>query len=302
MTETKLADLKLHLPTATTKLTGLIGHPLSHTLSPLIHNSAYSQLELDYTYLPFDVHPQQLKAALRGLAALGAVGVNVTIPHKETVIPLLDEVVNEARAIGAVNTIVNEGDKLRGYNTDIIGVAESLKPYASEIEGREVSIIGAGGGARAVMYVLVHQFKPRYIHIIHPDIEYAVALRKFFLVNFGFKNISAVDLFMPGTIFKISGSALVVNATPLGMYPKIDDSPIEVAEAFHDKQIAFDLVYNPVDTKFLRIAGSQGARTIGGLTMLLHQAAKAFELWTSREMPVDKIRPLLMESFKVGTN
>ncbi len=302
MTEINISNVKLHVPTATTKLTGLIGHPLSHTLSPLIHNSAFSLLGLDYTYLPFDVHPQQLKRALHGLAALGLVGVNVTIPHKETVIQMLDDVVNEARAIGAVNTIVNEEDKLRGYNTDIIGVIETLKPYAAEIEGREVSIIGSGGGARAVMYVLVHQFKPRYIHIIHPDIEYAITLRKFFLANFSFKNISAVDLFMPGTIFKINGSALVVNATPLGMYPKIDDSPVTVVEAFNDHQIVFDLVYNPIETKFLRLAATQGARTISGLTMLLHQAAKSFELWTSQKMPIDTIEPLIIQTLQQISN
>ncbi len=283
------------VPTETTRVVGIFGHPIAHSYSPLIHNSAFRELGLDYLYLPFDVHPQNLRAALHGLSALGIVGINITTPHKETVIPLIDEVVSEARAIGAVNTIVNDGEKLRGYNTDIIGVTETLRPYADEIEGREVAIIGSGGGARAVVYVLIHQFKPRYIHIIHPDIEYAIALRKFLLDNFGFKNISAVDLYMPATISKLKGSTLVVNATPVGMYPKIDESLVETPEAFHPQQIVFDLIYNPIKTKFLRFAESQGARAIGGLEMLLHQAAKSFELWTSRPMPIEKIRSILYD-------
>ncbi len=280
-------------PSSTTRVVGIFGHPISHTYSPLIHNSAFSELGLDFLYLPFDVHPQNLKSALRGLTALGIVGVNITIPHKENVIPLLDDVVNEARAIGAVNTIVNDGEKLRGYNTDIIGVFETLRPYAEEIEGREVAIIGSGGGARAVMYVLVHQLKPRYIHIVHPDIEYAITLRKFFLDNFGFKNIAAVDLYMPATVSKFNGSALIVNATPVGMFPKIDESLLEIPEAFHSQQIVFDLIYNPIKTKFLRFAESKGARVIGGLDMLLHQAAKSFELWTLQPMPLEKVRSVL---------
>jgi shikimate dehydrogenase len=284
------------LPSSTTRVVGIFGHPISHTYSPLIHNSAFCELGLDFLYLPFDVHPQNLKSALRGLTALGIVGVNITIPHKENVIPLLDEVVSEARAIGAVNTIVNDGEKLRGYNTDIIGVAETLRPYAAEIEGREVAIIGSGGGARAVVYVLIHQFKPRYIHIVHTDIEYAIALRKFLLENFGFKNISAVDLYMPATIAKLKSSTLIVNATPVGMYPKTDESLVETPEAFHSQQIVFDLIYNPIKTKFLRFAESQGARIIGGLDMLLHQAAKSFELWISKPMPIEKIRTILFDT------
>jgi shikimate dehydrogenase len=284
------------MPSSTTRIVGIFGHPLTHTYSPLIHNSAFRELGLDYIYLPFDVHPQNLRSALHGLTSLGIVGVNVTIPHKENVIPLLDDVVNEARAIGAVNTIVNDGEKLRGYNTDIIGVTETLRPYSEEIEGREVAIIGSGGGARAVVYVLIHQFKPRYIHIVHVSIDYAVTLRKFFLDNFGFKNISAVDLYMPATVSKFKGSTLIVNATPVGMYPKTDESLLEIAEAFHPKQIVFDLIYNPVKTKFLRFAESQGARVIGGLEMLLHQAAKSFELWTSKPMPLEKIRSMLLDA------
>lgn len=296
MNESVSTEMQSILPSSTTRVVGIFGHPISHTYSPLIHNSAFRELGLDFLYLPFDVHPQNLKSALRGLSSLGIVGVNITIPHKEIVIPLLDDVVSEARAIGAVNTIVNDGEKLRGYNTDIIGVTETLRPYAAEIEGREVAIIGSGGGARAVVYVLIHQFKPRYIHIVHPDIEYAIALRKFLLDNFGFKNISAVDLYMPATVSKISGSTLVVNATPVGMFPKTDESLVGTPEVFHPQQIVFDLIYNPTKTKFLRLAESQGARTIGGLDMLLHQAAKSFELWTSQTMPLEKIRLLLLDT------
>ena len=276
--------------TTTTKTTGVIGHPIGHSLSPLMHNTAFELLKMDYVYLAFDVQAQNLKEALEGLTALGIVGVNVTIPHKETVIPLLDDLSSEARAVGAVNTIVCDGEKLSGHNTDVYGFVEMLKPSKRAIQGEEVSVIGAGGAARAVVYGLTTHFRPKFIHLLNRSVERASTLREFFTDSFGFQQIDVVDLYMPAAHEALLQSKLIVNTTPLGMSPKTDDSPIREDNCFSKGQILVDLVYNPLETKLIQMAKRRGAKTIGGLEMLLHQGARSFELWTNQKMPLEHIR------------
>jgi len=276
-----------------TKITGLIGHPIGHSLSPLMHNTAFAMLKLDYVYLAFDVVPQYLTEALQGIVALGITGVNVTVPHKEAVIPLLDDLSSEARAIGAVNTIVNEGGKLLGHNTDLHGFVEMMKPLQKTIEGEEMSVIGAGGAARAVIYGLTTHFRPKVIHLLNRSVDRANALREFFAGSFGFRQIDVVDLYMPSTEVVLAQSKLIVNTTPLGMAPKIDDCPIREQSALTKGQILVDLVYNPPETKLMRLAKLNGVKTFGGMEMLLQQGARSFELWTNKKMPIDAIRRTL---------
>ncbi|MGB5893368.1 MAG: shikimate dehydrogenase [Ignavibacteriaceae bacterium] len=272
-----------------TKLIGLIGHPIKQSYSPFIHNIAAQFKSIDYIYLPFDVVDDNLENALKGVVSLGISGLNVTIPHKEKIIKYLDELSEEAGVIGAVNTIVNEQGKLKGYNTDINGILESLTEFKDLITGSKVCVIGAGGGARAVIYTLIRYFKPEQITIINRTTQRADTLKRYFSEKMRFDNLKTTDLFPPDLIETFNSSKLIVNSTPVGMFPDVDDSPTSLKESFHKEQLVFDMIYNPTETKFLKLAKQQDAATLGGLKMLVHQAAKSFELWTGEEPPVEKL-------------
>ena len=272
-----------------TKLIGLVGHPIKQSYSPFIHNIAAQFKSVDYIYLPFDVVADNLEIALKGVVALGISGLNITIPHKEKIIKYLDELSEEAAMIGAVNTIVNEHGKLKGYNTDINGILESLSEFKDLITGSKVCVIGAGGGARAVIYTLIRYFKPEQITIINRTIQSADTLQNYFSEKMRFDNFKTSDLFPPDLIETFNSSSLIVNSTPVGMFPDVDDSPTNLSESFHKDQLVFDMIYNPTETKLLNLAKQQGATTLGGLKMLVHQAAKSFELWTGEEPPVEKL-------------
>jgi len=274
---------------ANTKLIGLIGHPIKQSYSPFIHNIAAQFKNIDYIYLPFDVVVNNLEIALKGVVAFGIRGLNVTIPHKEKIIKYLDEVSEEAAMIGAVNTIVNEDGKLKGYNTDINGILESLTEFKDLISGSKVCVIGAGGGARAVIYTLVRHFKPGQITIINRTIQRADSLQSYFSEKMRFDNFKTANLFPPELIETFRSSKLIINSTSVGMFPEVDDSPTNLKESFHKDQLVFDMIFNPTETKLLNLAKQQGAATLGGLKMLVHQAAKSFELWTGEEPPVEKI-------------
>lgn len=272
-----------------TKLIGLVGHPIKQSYSPFIHNIAAQFKSVDYIYLPFDVVADNLEIALKGVVALGISGLNITIPHKEKIIKYLDELSEEAAMIGAVNTIVNEHGKLKGYNTDKNGILESLTEFKDLITGSKVCVIGAGGGARAVIYTLIRYFKPEQITIINRTIQSADTLQNYFSEKMRFDNFKTSDLFPPDLIETFNSSSLIVNSTPVGMFPDVDDSPTNLSESFHKDQLVFDMIYNPTETKLLNLAKQQGAATLGGLKMLVHQAAKSFELWTGEEPPVEKL-------------
>ncbi|MEN3037791.1 MAG: shikimate dehydrogenase [Candidatus Kryptonium sp.] len=281
-----------------TKLVGLIGHPVLHSFSPLIHNAAFEILELNYKYVTFDVLPENLKDALKGIVALGIKGVNVTIPHKETVIENLDNVSPEARIVGAVNTIVNENGVLSGYNTDVYGFTESLKKYKDMITNTPVFIFGAGGSARAVIYSLITNFQPERIVIANRNISRAEKVARYFSQVLGYKDFEVKEFFFPEIAGDIKSARLVINTTPIGMYPEVNDLPVQSDEIFHEGQIVYDLIYNPSMTKFLKVAQNKGAKVISGTEMLILQASKSFELWTGKEMPISKIKKLLLPKLK----
>ena len=272
-----------------TKIIGLLGHPIKQSYSPFIHNVTVELKKLDYIYLPFDVPAVNLKNALKGMIALDIKGFNITIPHKENILQFMNDVSEEASIIGSVNTVVNDDGKLTGYNTDINGILESLYPYKDDILGREVSVIGAGGSARAVIYTLIRYFKPAVIHIINRTEQRAEALKKYFSDKMKYDGIKTKELFPPDLVKIFSNSKVIINATPVGMYPDQDDIITSLENSFVKNQVVFDLVYNPPQTKLLKLAASRGAITISGLKMLVYQAAKSFELWTNEEMPIDQI-------------
>jgi shikimate dehydrogenase len=201
----------------------------------------------------------------------------------------MNDVSEEASIIGSVNTVVNDDGKLTGYNTDVNGIFESLNPHKDDILGREVSVIGAGGSARAVIYTLIRYFKPAVIHIINRTEQRAEALKKYFSDKMKYDGIKTKELFPPDLVKIFSNSKVIINATPVGMYPDQDDIVTSLENSFVKNQIVFDLVYNPPETKLLKLAASRGAMPISGLKMLVYQAAKSFELWTNEEMPFDQI-------------
>ena len=271
------------------KIVGVIGHPIKHSLSPFMHNKAFELAGENYVYLSFDVIQDQLKNALKGIIALDFRGLNVTLPFKETIIEYLDEVSEEAAVVGAVNTVVNENGKLFGYNTDTNGVLETLQPFKEKINERTVTILGAGGSARSVIYILLRKFNPQKINIVNRTVQRADFLADYFTSKMSFSEFETFELAPPDLIPVLSESDLIVNATSVGLYPKTDDAPFELDEGFNENQVVFDLIYNPLKTKFLEIAERNGAKTVNGLKMFVEQGARSYELWTGNSMPKAKI-------------
>jgi shikimate dehydrogenase len=273
----------------TTQIIGVLGHPIKHSFSPLMHNLSFELLDLDYIYLPFDVPLPNLEDSLKGIRALGIKGFNVTIPLKEKIMPHIDELSEEASIIGAVNTIVNDNGVLRGYNTDVSGIVVALENHKDKFSGKEATVIGSGGAARSVIYSLIRNFKVDRINLINRTVQRAESLRDYFESKMHFENFKTYALMPPDVVDVINRSQLVVNASSIGMYPEIDDSPTSIDQSYNKDQVVFDVVYNPVKTKFLSIAESEGSTIVSGLEMFVEQGKKSFELWTGEEMPSEKI-------------
>ncbi|ALS21250.1 shikimate dehydrogenase [Paenibacillus naphthalenovorans] len=276
-----------------TMLYGVFGDPIRHSKSPIMLNRAFEETGLNAAYGAFHILPGTLKDAVAGIRALQFRGVNVTIPHKVEVMSYLDEIDEAARVIGAVNTIVNEGGKLIGYNTDGIGYIRSLKEETGiDLKGRKVLMIGAGGAARGVGYALVKE-GVEHIWIANRTKEKALELAASMS---GFGSVSGHGLDEAG---KLAGeAALIVNNTLLGMHPNVDGVPMDV-ELIKPGTVVSDLVYNPLVTRFLREARDlRGATVHSGLGMFIYQGAYAFEYWTGLPAPVAAMREAVLQSFE----
>ncbi len=280
-----------------TQLVGLIGWPVAHSGSPAMHNAAFAALKLNWSYVPLPVRPEALPAAVAGLAALGFRGANVTVPHKEGVIPLLDSLSPEAEAIGAVNTIVVEDDgRLVGHNTDAPGFIAALRRGGFSPEGKTAVVVGAGGAARAVVHGLLAAGVDRIV-LLNRSLDRAEGLVADLRAD---ERVQALPLIPEALVESAQAADLLVNATPIGLWPEADGSiwPAEVPIPAH--LTVFDLVYNPVETVLLRRARAGGARTISGLEMLIHQGAAAFRLWTGIAPPVDVMRSACTQALGEG--
>jgi len=266
-----------------TKITGIFGYPIEHTLSPAMHNAAFEDLNLNYCYVPFLVHPDLLEKAVLAIKAMNICGLNITIPHKEKVMPFLDEVNEEASFIGAVNTIVNSDSKLTGYNTDGRGFMQSLSENGISTEGKEIVIIGAGGASRAISYYLSQKAKALYLYDIDKGKVDKLAddLRKIR------KNVSIAE-----DISNIDRFDVIINATPLGL-KKEDPLPFNTSR-LKKEQIVCDLIYKK--TRLFEQAEEKGCIALDGLGMLLWQGIFAFELWTGKKPPVETMRNALMNN------
>lgn len=277
-----------------TKVFALFGDPVGHSLSPVMQNRAFAASGLDCCYVPFRVDRDGLAAAVAAIRALGLWGVNITIPHKENVLPYLDEIDREAALIGAVNTIVNRGGRLCGYNTDATGFLLSLREEAGfDATGKRAVILGAGGAARAVAFALALG-GANSLDIINRDALKARALAGDLAKVTGCS--AAAGSFQDELFKEALGKAdLVVNATPVGMHPRHRQISLVPAEILRPGCLVCDLVYNPVRTKLLAEAAAVGCRVLNGLGMLVAQGALAFELWTGREAPVAVMREAVEE-------
>jgi len=286
----------------TTKLLGVIGHPIEHSLSPIMHNAAISHLGLDYVYLAFPIKPEDLNAAISGFAAVGLEGFSITIPHKQAILPLLSEISPVAIAVGAVNTVYRTEKGWAGTNTDVQGFLAPLRSPSSDISIDDWSqkiavILGSGGAARAVVAGCA-KLGCAEIHIVgrHPD-----KLAKF--------QQSWINSPLPVNLIThtweslphlISKADLLVNATPIGMYPQRENSPVDVnlLDQISPGVIAYDLIYTPNPTEFLKQAQKRGAIIIDGLEMLVQQGAAALEIWLQKTVPVEVMRHSLQQHLR----
>ncbi len=266
---------------AQTQLYGIIGNPVRHSLSPIIHNGAFRRTGLNAVYLAFEV--KNLKETIAGIRGLGIRGVSVTIPFKTEVIPLLDVVDDVARRIGAVNTIVNEGERLIGYNTDWTGAVEALEEKV-DIRGKKVVLLGAGGSARAIAFGLKE--RGCQVIIVNRSEERSELLAK---------ELGLIH-WPPSSIEELEGD-IVINTTSVGMFPDVSETPFSKV-VLKKGMTVMDIVYRPLWTRFLQEAEQRGCVTIDGLEMLVHQGAAQLEIWTGKKPEIGQIKEDLRQAMK----
>lgn len=261
---------------AETVVLGLLGNPVGHSLSPLMHNQTFAQMGLNCVYLPFLVPPDNLAGAIDGIRSLNLRGVNVTIPFKEAVIPYLDELSDAAAECGAVNVIKNERGRLIGYNTDGMGFIAALQEEQVEVSGSRVLFIGAGGAARSLAAALKRE-GASLIQLLDMDYNRAQSLAAFIE---GQKNCSVQSAVMNEANFnKMSAQAdIIINCSPVGMHPGIDASPVQNLDAVEANTVLCDIIYNPPETRLLNLGAARGLKTINGLSMFVHQGALTLEI------------------------
>jgi len=266
-----------------TQICGLIGDPVEHTMSPAMHNAAFQEMGLDYAYLPFMVRGDELGEAIKGMRALNMRGLNVTIPHKVAVLPFLDKLDPLAEKIGAVNTIVNDDGVLTGHNTDATGFLQPLLEKGIEPKDKNIAIMGAGGASRAVSFILADRGAKLTILNRLEELDWAEALAKRVSEAFN-TNAEAGELTGDNLDRILEKTDILINATSVGMSPAIDKTPVS-ADLLRSGLIVYDVVYNPVKTRFLTEAEAAGAEILGGIDMLIWQGVLAFEKWTGLKPP-----------------
>ena len=280
-----------------TRLVTLLGYPLEHSLSPLIHNTALEAQAINMVYLCMPVASEYFNEAVLGLSRVGWVGSNVTIPHKQRAFQLADTLSERAKAVGAVNTLVlspqEEGRRphIYGDNTDIKGFSDTLHEYRELLHGGSVVVLGSGGSARAIVYALLADFQPRSLTIAARSIHKADIIAEEMSPFDTGDALKVVEL--KNSERAIRQCTLLVNTTPVGMHPATEDSPVTNAAALDDVSIVYDLIYNPQKTRLLAEAEKRGATIIGGLEMLIRQAAASYVQWTGEDMPLDLVRQIV---------
>lgn len=276
-----------------TNIVALIGHPVEHSFSPPMHNRAFEKLNMDYAYVAFDVEPANLKSAIEGAKALNIKGFNVTIPHKISVIEFLDEIDEVASLIGAVNTI--DFKNMKGYNTDGIGAVKAIEEVTS-IKGKNVVIAGAGGASRAISFYIA-KYGADTMTILNRNPLKAQNLAS------DVSNSGLIGEVKSDSISEINAyladADILIDTTPVGMHPNVDDEPIATSQNMHEDLVVFDAVYNPNETVLLKEAIKAGAKPVYGIKMLLYQGAESFKIWTGRDAPVDEMEIALRKTLNL---
>ncbi|QJC96921.1 Shikimate 5-dehydrogenase I alpha [Bacillus mojavensis] len=270
------------------KLYGVIGNPIAHSMSPDIHNAALKDLGLDGHYHAFKVEEDSLEDAVKGIRALGLQGINVTVPHKVSIMDHLDHIDESAKVLGAVNTVRREGDKLVGYNTDGEGFVKSLMRILDKpISELSFLMIGAGGAARAIFTTIVRD-NPEKFDICNRTIEKAKQLTE---SAPSFRNVEVLSI--KEAEERLEQYDVIIHTTSVGMYPNVEDIPLSLQRA-ESSAVVCDIVYNPIQTSLLKEAKQKGLKTLDGVGMFVEQAALSFRLWTGHEPDVEKMRSIVV--------
>ena len=273
-------------------ITGIIGFPLSHTMSPAMHNNSFKKFKMDWEYRVFEMETDKVGGFIESMKAEGIKGINVTIPHKHHVMQFLDSIDRAAAIIGAVNTVVNKKGKLKGYNTDYLGFLQSLKKSRVYLKGKKIVMFGAGGAAHAVAYAL-NTFQPKEFRIYNIDLPMTQRLIK----QLKLKNVITGDIAKTDEKNSAIASAdFIINCTSVGMHG--NEAPYNI-EKLKKGVVVFDLIYNPAKTPFLKNAEKKGAKIINGLDMLIFQGIEAFKLWTGKKPPYVMVKKAV-EKYNVG--
>ncbi|MBE9536897.1 MAG: shikimate dehydrogenase [Proteobacteria bacterium] len=280
---------------ASTKFCAVIGNPISHSLSPAIHNAAFQELGLDFVYLACRV--EDVKGALAGMRALENFrGLSVTIPHKIEIMKYCDEINDVDRSIGSINTVIHEGDKLLAMGTDGPGALKALTDAGLAMDGKTILMLGAGGAARAIAFTLARDTKAVEITLL--DLNESTLKGLASDLNAGTSTRISSALMTEAALAEAMERAdIIINCTPVGMHPNVDASVVPV-ELFRPGQAVFDVVYTPLQTKLLRDAASKGLKTVSGVEMFINQAALQFEQFTGKDAPVEVMRRVVMEHLK----
>ncbi|MGN0510615.1 MAG: shikimate dehydrogenase [Lachnospiraceae bacterium] len=279
--------------TGHTGLTALLGSPVAHSISPMMHNESFRYHNLDYVYLCFDVNEEGLAIAVDGLKKIGIRGFNLTMPNKNKMIEFVDHLSPAGELIGAINTVVNDDGILTGHNTDGVGFMRSLEDAGHNVIGKTMTVLGAGGAATAICaqaaldgVKCIHIFARTTSRFWNRTAEFVKKINEMTNCQAILHDNDDKEALRQA----LEESALLVNASSVGMAPNTDASLIEDPSYFHQGLIVYDAIYNPRETKLLRLAREAGCETCNGLYMLLYQGAEAFRIWTGKEMPVDLIK------------
>lgn len=279
----------------TTGLTGLIGYPLKHSLSPSMHNSAFRKLGLDLVYLAFEIEDGSLQDGLNAMRTLNVKGFNVTMPHKQKIVQLLDGVSDDAKIIESVNTVKNENGKLIGYNTDGKGLVKALEESGIAYKGKKVVILGAGGAARAIAIQLAFDGAAQIVMANRTIIKAKMIINT---INEKIPTSKGKAIEMDEEIIKeeLKDASILINCTSIGMKSTIDQSPISNVDTFNKDVFVVDIIYDPLKTKFMSMAEEVGCKTMNGIDMLIYQGDLSFNIWTGEDMPIEYIKEVLFKT------
>lgn len=275
----------------TTRTCGLIGNPVEHTMSPMIHNTLAEQLGYNMIYVPLRVAQGQLADAVRGAYALNLLGMNVTVPYKQEVIPYLTDMDSMAEKIGAVNTLVRTDDGYKGYNTDMTGLLRAMQSDGIEICDTDVIILGAGGAGRMAAFLCASN-GAKSVYLLNRSVDKAAKAAEEIRAGLGTDCVEAVALGDYGRLLEGDRRYLVIQSTSIGLFPDTESAVIEDAAFYRHVSAGYDLIYNPWETKFMRLTRAAGAPAYNGLKMLLHQAVASFELWNGCKVPQEQVLAL----------